>query len=105
MKFSFSSSSSSCFSGFVFSSGSSGGFVSRVWKLFYSGEMGEMRESLGFGMDERGEVGEVGVVVVGKVGVDVREDRADGEGVGGGEFSFWFRSGGGGGGRHDFRSC
>lgn len=55
--------------------------------------MGEMDESLGFGVDERGEVGEaVGVVVVvGKVGVDVREDRADGEGVGGGEFSFWFR--------------
>lgn len=51
--------------------------------------MREMREGLGFGMDERGEVGVV--VVVGKVGVDVREDRADGEGVGGGEFSFWFR--------------
>lgn len=49
--------------------------------------MGEMRESLGFGMDGRGEAG----VVVGKVGVDVGEDRADGEGVGGGEFSFWFR--------------
>lgn len=42
--------------------------------------MGEMRESLGFGVDERGEVGEVGEVVV-KVGVDVGEDRADGEGV------------------------
>lgn len=53
--------------------------------------MGEMRESLGFGVDERGEVGEVVVVVVGKVGVDVGEDGADGEGVGGGEFSFWFR--------------
>lgn len=79
--------SSSCFSGFVFSSGSSG-FVSRVRKFFYSGEMGEMRESLGFGVDERGEVR---VVVVGKVGVDVGEDRADGEGVGGGDFSFWFR--------------
>lgn len=51
--------------------------------------MGEMDESLGFGMDERGEVGEGGVVV--KVGVDVGEDGADGEGVGGGEFSFWFR--------------
>lgn len=85
-----SSSSSSCFSGFVFSSGSSG-FVSRVRKLFCKGEMGEMSEGLGFGVDERGEVGEV--VVVGKVGVDVGEDRADGEGVGGGEvsFSFWFR--------------
>lgn len=47
--------------------------------------MGEMRESLGFGVDERE------VVVVGKVGVDVGEDGADGEGVGGGEFSFWFR--------------
>lgn len=49
--------------------------------------MGEMSEGLGFGMDERGEVGEV----VGKVGVDVGENGADGEGVGGGEFSFWFR--------------
>lgn len=49
-----------------------------------------MDEGLGFGVDERGEVGEV-VVVVGKVEVDVGEDRADGEGVGGGEFSFWFR--------------
>lgn len=48
-----------------------------------------MSESLGFGVDERGEA--VGVVVVVEVGVDVREDRADGEGVGGGEFSFWFR--------------
>lgn len=53
--------------------------------------MREMRESLGFGMDERGEVVGVVVGVVGKVGVDVGEDRADGEGVGGGEFSFWFR--------------
>lgn len=56
--------------------------------------MGEMREGLGFGVDERGEVGEGGVVVVVvvvEVGVDVGEDRADGEGVGGGEFSFWFR--------------
>lgn len=86
MKFSFSSSSSSCFSGFVFFSGSSG-FISRVRKSLRSGEMGEMGEGLGFGVDERGEDG----VVVGKVGVDVGEDRADGEGVGGGEFSFWFR--------------
>lgn len=99
MKSSFSYFCISCFclsfdsgSGCVFSSGSSG-FVSRVRKLLYSGEMGEMRESLGFGVDERGEVGKVGVVVVGvgKVGVDVGEDGADGEGVGGGEFSFWFR--------------
>jgi len=88
MKF-LSSSSSSCFSGFVFSSGSSG-FVSRVRKFFCKGEMGEMREGLGFGVDERGEALGV-VVVVGKVGVDVGEDGADGEGVGGGEFSFWFR--------------
>lgn len=89
MKFSFSS-SSSCFSGFVFFSGSSG-FVSPacVRKSLRRGEMREMREGLGFGVDERGEDGEGGVVV--KVGVDVGEDRADGEGVGGGEFSFWFR--------------
>lgn len=46
-----------------------------------------MDEGLGFGVDERREGG----VVVGKVGVDVGENRADGEGVGGGEFSFWFR--------------
>lgn len=86
---------SSCFSGFVFFSGSSSGFVSRVRKSLRSGEMGEMSESLGFGVDERGEVGEVFVVVVVvvEVGVDVGEDRADGEGVGCGEFSFsfWFR--------------
>lgn len=80
MIFSFFCFSSSCFSGFVFSSGSSG-FVSRVRKSLRKGEMGEMREGLGFGVDERGEVGEGGVVVVGEVGVDVGEDRADGEGV------------------------
>lgn len=95
MKFSFSScvsfGSSGLSSCFCWSSSDSG-FVSRVRKSLRSGEMGEMDESLGFGVDERGEVGEVGVVV-GKVGVDVGEDRADGEGVGGGEFSFsfWFR--------------
>lgn len=76
MKFSSSYFCFSCFSGFVFSSGSSG-FVSRVRKSLCKGEMGEMRESLGFGVDERGEVGEV----VGKVRVDVGEDGADGEGV------------------------
>lgn len=92
MKFSSFCFSCFCFSsgssGFVFSSGSSG-FVSPacVWESLRKGEMGEMSEGLGFGMDERGEGGVV-VVVVGKVGVDVREDRADGEGVGGGEFSF-----------------
>lgn len=91
MKFSF-----SCFSSFDSglsscfcwsSSDSSSGFVSRVRKSLRSGEMGEMDEGLGFGVDERREGG----VVVGKVGVDVGENRADGEGVGGGEFSFWFR--------------
>lgn len=77
---------SSCFSGFVFSSGS--GFIfssARAWKLLRSGEMGEMGESLGFGKDGR----EAGEAV--EVGVDVGEDGADGEGVGGGGFSFWFR--------------
>lgn len=70
--------SSSCFSGFVSSS-------ARAWKLLRSGEMGEMGESLGFGKDG----GEDGEAV--EVGVDVGEDGADGEGVGGGGFSFWFR--------------
>lgn len=44
-----------------------------------------MGESLGFGKDGR----EDGEAV--EVGVDVGEDGADGEGVGGGGFSFWFR--------------
>lgn len=87
MKFSFSY-SSSCFSGFIFSSDSGFGFSSaRAWKLFCSGEMSEMGESLRFGKDG----GEDGEAV--EVGVDVGEDGADGEGVGGGGFSFcfWFR--------------
>lgn len=55
-----------------------------------------MGESLGFGKDG----GADGEVV--EVGVDVGEDGADGEGVGGGGFSFWFRIGGGAGGGHDW---
>lgn len=87
--------SSSCISYFSSSSDSSSGCVSsdsgfvfssaRAWKLLRSGEMGEMGESLGFGKDGRGD----GEAV--EVGVDVGEDGADGEGVGGGGFSFWFR--------------